>query len=110
MKQVIKLAIALGVVTAFGTFAASASPLGRVQTITLESAIEHVRDGCGRGWRYSHRRRACVPYGPPPPRYVRPVDPAAAAVGAVIGGVAAGIAASQRPVRRGPPRRVYRRY
>lgn len=111
MMKIFTLAAALGLVTALGAAEADAAPLGRVQTSPIESAIEHVRDGCGWGYRFSRRLQACVPdrRRGPPPRYVRPIDPAAAAVGAVIGGVAAGIAAGQQP-RRGPPRRGHRRH
>ena len=114
MARLSRFISVLGVVTGLGVQSASASPLARVQATPLDSAIEQVRDGCGYGYRFSHRLRACVPdrRRPPPPRYVRPVDPAAVAAGAIIGGVAAGIAASQRPVRRAPPPRVryYHRY
>jgi hypothetical protein len=101
------LMIALG--GSFVSIEANAAPLASAaaQTIAPDSDVTMVRDGCGRGMRYSPRFRACVEDRPRVmvvpagcPRGYRfserrqacvpmggGVDPAAA----IIGGVAAGI-------------------
>jgi len=92
---------------------ADAAPLGLAGRTAIQSSAQDgdvilVRDGCGRGLRWSNRRQACVEAdGPPPAVMVRPdcrpgwrwsngqgacvpagggVDPAAAIIGGVIGG------------------------
>jgi hypothetical protein len=104
------LMIALG--GSFVSIEASAAPLASAaaQTVAPDSDVTLVRDGCGRGMRFSNRLQACVQDRGPPPRVVvvpagcprgyrfsnsrqacvpmgGGVDPAAA----IIGGVAAGI-------------------
>lgn len=70
---------------------AGAMPLNTA--IAAETDHVLVRDGCGRGMRFSNRQQACVPmdgygggpgYYEPAPAYV---DPGAAAAAAIIGGV-----------------------
>ena len=36
-------------------------PLAPVQQLSADRDITLVRDGCGRGFRFSHSRQACVP-------------------------------------------------
>src|SRR5436190_1617322 len=63
--------------------AANAAPLALAKSAITQvddSDVTLVRDGCGRGMRYSNRRGGCVPIdggGPGP-------DPAAAIIGGVI--------------------------
>jgi hypothetical protein len=61
---------------------ADAAPLGlgtsaAIQSDAQEGDVTLVRDGCGRGMRYSNRRGGCVPIDRGP-------DPAAAIIGGVI--------------------------
>ena len=114
MRTLQALVIAVGAVFLLAG-GADAAPLGlgtstAVQSGAQEGDVILVRDGCGRGMRWSERRQACVEsFGGPPPRAVvvvpncRPgwrwsnsrqgcvpmgggVDPAAAIIGGVIGG------------------------
>jgi hypothetical protein len=53
---------------------AGALPVVSVESVAaIESNVLLVRDGCGRGMRFSNRLQACVADfdrgGPPPPRY-----------------------------------------
>jgi hypothetical protein len=78
-----RVALAL-IVAIVGTFllatgSADAAPLALgkgaiVQSDALESDVTLVRDGCGRGMRWSQRRQACVEDfgGGPPPVVVQP--------------------------------------
>lgn len=71
---------------------ANAGPMPVNGVSAGETDLTLVRDGCGRGMRFSNRRQACVPidgYGPGPG-----YDPGAAAAAAIIGGVAGAIAGS----------------
>jgi hypothetical protein len=79
------LAVTLAIGGLFVSAEAKASPLAAMKSAITEAAPESVtlvRDGCGRGMRWSNRRQACVPQGG---GYV---DPGAA----IVGGIAAGIA------------------
>ena len=60
---------------------ANAGPMPINGVSAGETDLTLVRDGCGRGLRYSNRRQACVPipYGPGPG-----YDPGAAAAAAII--------------------------
>jgi hypothetical protein len=63
--------------------AANAAPLALAKSAITQaddSDLTLVRDGCGRGMRYSNRRGGCVPQDR------GGVDPAAAIIGGVIGG------------------------
>jgi hypothetical protein len=109
-------AIAGAVMLSTGSSDAAPLGLGKSALVQSESVDDHVilvRDGCGRGMRWSHRRQACVEdfRGGPPAVVVVPncrpgwrwsngrqacvpagggVDPAAAIIGGVIGGVISG--------------------
>jgi hypothetical protein len=109
------LIVAIGGALLLGAGSSDAAPLALgkgavVQSDVQDSDVILVRDGCGRGMRWSHRRQGCVEDfggGPPPAVMVRPdcrpgwrwsnsrgtcvpagggVDPAAAIIGGVIGG------------------------
>jgi hypothetical protein len=82
-------AVAVGSMTLLSSGSAGALPVlsGESAASAVESNLLLVRDGCGRGMRYSNRRGGCVPddygrgpppppyYAPPPPRLVIPVCP-----------------------------------
>ena len=83
MTWAIALMVAIGGLSVMLAGGASAAPLGLAnsaiaQSIVQDSDLTLVRDGCGRGMRYSNRRQACVPdfdRGPPVvvvPRFVEP--------------------------------------
>ena len=66
---------------------AQAMPLDRaITTSGLEDQVKLVRDGCGRGFRFSNRRQACVPMDQGQRGYV---DPGAAAAVTAIGVIGA---------------------
>ena len=73
---------------------ASAGPMPLNPAVSADSGLTLVRDGCGRGFRFSYRRQACVPidgYGGG--GYV---DPGAAAAAAIAAGVAGAIIGGNR--------------
>jgi hypothetical protein len=61
---------------------ADAAPLTSSKSAISQSddVLTLVRDGCGRGMRFSNRRQACVPEG-------GGVDPGTAIIQGIIGGV-----------------------
>lgn len=71
-------AVAVGFAALLGSGSAGALPVGPASAPAVSAAegdLLLVRDGCGRGYRYSSRRGGCVPdfdRGPPPPRYYAP--------------------------------------
>ena len=71
-------AIAIGAMALLPFGNAGAFPLAPVESAAaVDSSLLLVRDGCGRGFRYSYRAGGCVrDYAPPPPVYVRPAPPA----------------------------------
>ena len=87
----------LAVIAASALTPASAGPMPLNPAISADSGLTLVRDGCGRGFRFSNYRQACVPiegyggggYG----AYGGGgyVDPGAAAAAAVAAGVAGAI-------------------
>jgi hypothetical protein len=80
------VAMAGTVLLAAGSADAAPLALGKsaiAQSEALDGGVILVRDGCGRGMRYSNRRGGCVPQDR------GGVDPAAAIIGGVIGGVLA---------------------
>jgi hypothetical protein len=89
-RRVSMVLAALAMVFAAGMFTGAANAMPLSQSATVQSAFQDsdvtlVRDGCGRGMRWSHRRQSCVPAfdrGPvvvvPPvvvPRFVAPIRP-----------------------------------
>lgn len=84
------LASGLAIVAASAFVPASGGTLPLNPAISA-SDVTLVADGCGRGFRWSNRRQACVPinYGPAyvDPGYVDPNDAAAAAAAATALGV-----------------------
>ena len=116
MLKLLSLTAAFGAICLFAPLGASASPLGLAKGTSIESQLLEVRDGCGRGMRFSNRQQACVEdfdRGPPQERYIEErrvyrdrVDPGAAAAGAAAGAIVDGVL--------GGPRyyddRPYRRY
>lgn len=82
-------AIAVGSIALLTSGHAGAFPLAPVETAAAgveSNLLLLVRDGCGRGFRYSRRAGGCVPDGPvyirpappvyiAPPVYVRPACP-----------------------------------
>jgi hypothetical protein len=84
--------VRLAAVVAVGAFAMLAAPADAAPLTSSKSAISQsddsvtlVRDGCGRGMRYSNRRGGCVPDGDGRgPGYV---DPGAAIIGGIVQGV-----------------------
>ena len=93
MLKALCFAAVASAVGALVAFEAQALPLAAAKTMTIESDVTLVRDGCGRGYRFSNRRQACVPEFDDRGSYRRAVpqdDPGAeAAVGiinAIVGG------------------------
>jgi hypothetical protein len=82
----------LAVIAASALAPASAGPMPLNPAISADDgALTLVRDGCGRGFRFSNYRQACVPiegYGYGGGGYV---DPGAAAAAAIAAGVAGAI-------------------
>jgi hypothetical protein len=71
-------AVAIGSMAFLTSGNAGALPLAPVESAAaVESNLLLVRDGCGRGFRYSHRAGGCVEdfRGPPPAVYIRPAPP-----------------------------------
>ena len=98
MVKLLTLTAAFGAICVLAPLGASASPLGLAKGTGIESQLLEVRDGCGRGMRFSNRRQACVEdFDGPRERYIeeRPVyrervDPGAAAAGAIVDGLIGG--------------------
>lgn len=95
MRTTLLLGLAALAASALAPAGAGAMPLNTA--ISGETELTLVRDGCGRGMRFSNRLQSCVPqdgYGPGP-GYYEPapayVDPGAAAAAAIIGGVAGAV-------------------
>jgi hypothetical protein len=109
------LAMVIAICGSFAPLAANAAPLGAMksaitQSDAQDSDVTLVRDGCGRGMRFSNRRQACVEdFGGGPqvapgcPRGTRfsnsrqacvpmdgGVDPGVAVIQGIIGGVLSG--------------------
>ena len=91
----------------FTATVAQAMPLDRaIATSGLEDHVTLVRDGCGRGFRFSNRRQSCVPI-----HHGRgSVDPGAAAAITAIGVIGAIVGSGNSGHRRsghrgGRPRR-----
>ena len=62
------VAVVIAICGSFAPLAANAAPLGAMksaitQSVAQDSDVTLVRDGCGRGMRFSNRRQACVPIG-----------------------------------------------
>jgi hypothetical protein len=71
-------AVAIGAMALLPSGNAGALPGALVESaVAVESNLLLVRDGCGRGFRWSNRRQACVEdfQGPPPAVYIRPAPP-----------------------------------
>ena len=76
-------AAAIGAMALLPSGNAGAFPMAPGATAGLESGVLQIRDGCGRGFRYSYRAGGCVPdyqpaphyVSPPPHVYVRPAPP-----------------------------------
>jgi hypothetical protein len=60
MRRMLVMTAAVGVLSAFVAFDAGAMPFFPVQGFTADDTVL-VRDGCGRGMRFSERRGRCVP-------------------------------------------------
>jgi hypothetical protein len=104
MIKALCLGLALCAAPALLTTAAAAMPLDRNVAAAVTGDIALVRDGCGRGFRFSYRRQTCVPIRRGPV-----VDPGAAAAAAAIGVIGAIVTSGQRANRRGPgPRPMIR--
>ena len=61
MRRMLMVAAAVGALGALVTFEAGAMPLSPVEQGFGVSDLMLVRDGCGRGMRFSERRQRCVP-------------------------------------------------
>ena len=61
MRRKLVMTAAVGVLFAFVAFDAGAMPLAPVQQGLTADDTLFVRDGCGRGFRFSERRQRCVP-------------------------------------------------
>jgi hypothetical protein len=69
-------AVALGSMALLSSGNAGALPGPPAESAAaVESNLLLVRDGCGRGFRWSNRRQACVEDFQGPPVYVRPAPP-----------------------------------
>jgi hypothetical protein len=83
MIRSLAFAVAVGFAALLSSAGAGAVPVGPASAPVAAAAAEAdvllVRDGCGRGYRYSSRRGGCVPDfdrgPPPPPRYYAPAPP-----------------------------------
>lgn len=60
MLKTITITVTAAAVSALLTVGASAAPLAPAKQFGIESNITLVRDGCGRGMRYSNSRDRCV--------------------------------------------------
>lgn len=68
--KTLALTAALGALTTLTISDARAMPLAPATSFATDSDVTLVRDGCGRGMRFSNRRQACVPdYNGGGPRY-----------------------------------------
>jgi hypothetical protein len=85
MIKALCLGLALCAAPALFTTAAPAMPLDRNVAAAATGDITLVRDGCGRGFRFSYRRQACVPVH----RGHVVVDPGAAAAATAVGVIGA---------------------
>jgi hypothetical protein len=88
MIKALCIGLALCAAPALFTTAASAIPLDRNVAAAASGDITLVRDGCGRGFRFSNRRQACVPVNRE--GYVDPGAAAAATAIGVIGAIVTG--------------------
>ena len=60
MLKTFTLTVAIGAMVALFGVTANAAPISPSKQITSESNVLLVRDGCGRGMRFSHGRNRCV--------------------------------------------------
>ena len=60
MLKALTLTVAMGALTALPIAAAGAMPLTQSKSTIESTDLSLVRDGCGRGMRYSHRLGGCV--------------------------------------------------
>jgi hypothetical protein len=76
MIRSLAFAVAVGSAALLSSASAGALPVGPASAPAVSAAegdLLLVRDGCGRGYRYSNRRGGCVPdYDGGPPRYAPP--------------------------------------
>ena len=61
MRMMLRVAAAVGALGALVAVEAGAMPLSPVQHGFGSNDLTLVRDGCGRGFRFSERRQRCVP-------------------------------------------------
>ncbi len=64
MLKTLALTVAMGAMTVLSTADAGALPLIQSKQTIENADLSPVRDGCGRGMRYSRRAGGCVPDGP----------------------------------------------
>jgi hypothetical protein len=76
MLKTLALTAAIGLASVLLAADAGAAPLAQGLQTLDNAEIVLVRDGCGRGMRYSRRAGGCVVDNVPPPRVVAPVVPA----------------------------------
>ena len=93
MIKALCFGLALCAAPALFTTAASAMPLDRNVAAAASDDITLVRDNCGRGFRFSYRRQACVPMHRG--GHVG-VDPGAAAAATAIGVIGAIVTGGHR--------------
>ncbi len=60
MLKTLTLTVAIGAVSALLVVDASALPVTQIKQVAVESPTTLVRDGCGRGMRFSNSRQTCV--------------------------------------------------
>ncbi len=73
MLKTLALSAAIGAMTALVAVPAGAMPLSQSKQTVENEDITAVRDGCGRGFRYSSSRGRCVRVGGPGPGVVVPI-------------------------------------
>jgi hypothetical protein len=89
MIKILALTAAIGAASVLLAASATAMPVAPLGDATAESDITLVRDGCGRGMRWSNRAGDCVwerrHFAPPPPRRVSDAEIAVGTAAAVLG-------------------------
>jgi hypothetical protein len=101
MWKILGCCAVLGAATVLASPQARAMPLTPAVAAAVEDGVTLVRDGCGRGYRFSNRRGGCVPinYGRGP-GYDPGAAAAAAAAAATLGAIGI-ISGSRGHARRG---------
>jgi len=93
--KILTLSAMIGVAAAFTSADARAMPLTHEMAAAVSDHVIAVRDGCGRGFRFSNYRGGCVPIDRGP-RYNNDAAAAAAAAAVTLGVIGAVIGSGPR--------------